>query len=166
MKELQESHENVAVDEPNLQTLNEDCVFEVLNRLPTNYLYTIAETCTRLLDQAAIEYRRRHTEKCVCISMIDNKIVLLPNEHDVQMFGHKFLNLVVRGIGRNHRLDDRLLGFSTKLQHQLTNFAIRRDDVTKRATSSNETYANRIKCDMIEDVFTTKLSEFKAIYHV
>lgn len=104
-----------------LETLSEDCVFEVLDRLPKNYLYPVAETCTRLLDLASIQYRRLCPGKYTCLSMVDDKVVLLPNEHDVQMFGRKFLNLIICSGGRNVRLDDKLLQFvllncSTSLQ--------------------------------------------------
>lgn len=97
--------------ELSLQTLSEDCVFEVFDRLPTNYLYIIAETCTRFHDLASIQYRRRHPEKYVHISMVDENIVLLPNDHDVQMFGRKFLNAIIHGDGRNCRFEGKLLDF-------------------------------------------------------
>lgn len=167
MEELHEAPENVAVvesNEPNLQSLNEDCVFEILNRLPTNYLYTIAETCTRLLNMAAIEYRRRHAEKYVCVSMIENNIVLLPNEHDVQMFGHKFLNLVVRGGGRNHRLDDRHLNFI--LLNCSTNLQILRFEevmLRKEQLQAMKHMLHRVeklvlhKCGMMEDIYDSLL---------
>lgn len=94
-----------------LQTLPDDLVFDIFKRLQTNYLYLIAETCTRFLDLASMEYRRRHPEKFACISLVGDRIVLQPKDDDVQVFGRKFLNLMVRSDGRNFRLDDDLLRF-------------------------------------------------------
>lgn len=94
-----------------METLPDDSVFDIFKRLPTNYLYVLAETCTRFLDLASIEYRRRHPEKFACISLGENRILLQPNDDDVQVFGRKFLNLIIRGHGRNFRIDDDLLRF-------------------------------------------------------
>ncbi|XP_055300144.1 uncharacterized protein LOC129567353 isoform X2 [Sitodiplosis mosellana] len=99
------------VAEQTMETLSEDCVFEIFDRLPTKYLYQIAETCTRFFDLASIQYRRQHPEKFVCLTVIDDKIVLLPNEYDVKLFGRKFLNIMIRGDGRNCRWEDALLQF-------------------------------------------------------
>lgn len=94
-----------------LQMLPDDLVFDIFKRLQTNYLYLIAETCTRFLDLTSIEYRRRHPEKFACISIVDERIVLHPKDDDVQVFGRKFLNLIVHSHGRHFRLEDDLLRF-------------------------------------------------------
>lgn len=94
-----------------LETLPDDLVFDIFKRLQTNYLYLIAETCTRFLDLTSIEYRRRHPEKFACVSSIDDRIVLHPKDDDVQVFGRKFLNLILRSHGRHFRLNDDLLHF-------------------------------------------------------
>lgn len=97
--------------ELSLDTLNDDCVFEILKRLPTNYLYTIAETCARLYDLSAIQYRYKHQNKFVCLTMNGDKVEMLPDEHDVKIFGRKFLNMFIYGYGRNYNLDTDLLQF-------------------------------------------------------
>lgn len=94
-----------------MEILPDDVVFDILKRLPTNHLYLMAESCMRFLDLAAIEYRRRYPEKFAAISVMGEKIVLQPNDHDVQIFGRKFLNLIIRSYGRNFCLDDGLLRF-------------------------------------------------------
>lgn len=46
-----------------LDTIGDDCFMEILNRLPTNYLYTVAETSKHFSDLAAIQYRRNYPDK-------------------------------------------------------------------------------------------------------
>lgn len=94
-----------------METLPDDLVFAIFNRLQTNYLYLLAETCTRFLDLTSIEYRQRHPNKFARVSLSGDKIVLQPNDDDVQVFGRKFLNLIWRSHGRNYRFDDDLLRF-------------------------------------------------------
>lgn len=105
------SDESSKIQKVNFETFSEDCLFEVMDRLPTNYLYTIALTCTRLYDLAAIQYRRKHPEKYVCFTVIDDKIVLLPDEYDVKLFGRKFLNVIIRGESRNVALEEELIDY-------------------------------------------------------
>lgn len=94
-----------------LETLSDDCVFEIFNCLSTECLHSVAKTCTRFFELASIQYRRKYPEKFVTMSMIDDQIVLMPDEYDVKAFGRKFLNLVIRGEGRNYRLEDKLFRF-------------------------------------------------------
>lgn len=94
-----------------LETLPDDVIFAILKRLQTNYLYLIAETCTRFLDLTSIEYRQRYPDKFACVALIGEKIQLYPKDDDVQVFGRKFLNLVIRSHGRNCRFEDDLLKF-------------------------------------------------------
>lgn len=90
----------------NFETLGEDCVFEILDRLPANNLNAVAETCTQLWELASIQYRRLHPEKYICVSVVDENIEVTPNELDVKKFGWKFLNLIIRGEGRHFRWND------------------------------------------------------------
>lgn len=149
-----------------LQTLNDDCVFEILVRLPTNYLYTIGETCTRLFNLAAIQYRHIHPEKFACVTMIKDKIVLLPDQHDVQMFGRKFLNMVIRGYGRNYKWDDDLLEFI--LINCSSNWRIVRFEEAMLQDTKITTIKNMLhrvdsmvlhKCGMLDDFYNGLLSK-------
>lgn len=94
-----------------MELLPDDSVFDIFKRLPTNYLYSIAETSKRFLDLTSIEYRRRHPDKYVCIGWKDDRIALFPKHDDVHVFGRKFLNLMLYSCGRNNRFDDELLQF-------------------------------------------------------
>lgn len=94
-----------------IEMLPDDSVLDILRRLRTNYLYTFGETCRRFLDLTSIEYRRRYPEKFACISVNNDRIVLHPTDYDVQIFGRKFLNLIIRSHGRHFRFDDGLLLF-------------------------------------------------------
>lgn len=101
----------VEVKENTFETQPDDSVFAILERLQTNHLYLIGETCRRFLDLTSIEYRRRYPEKFACVSVNNDRIVLQPTDYDVQIFGRKFLNLIVRSHGRHCRFDDGLLQF-------------------------------------------------------
>lgn len=94
-----------------LDNLPDDLLFDILKKLQTNYLYLVAGICKRFLDLAAIDYRRRHPEKFTCISIINDKIVLQPVAEDVQTFGRKFLNLILRSHGRNFNFEAELMQF-------------------------------------------------------
>ncbi|XP_031623835.1 uncharacterized protein LOC116341106 [Contarinia nasturtii] len=98
--------EEVSKPELTLDELGEDCLFEILNRLPAKNLYAMADTCTQFLSLASIQYRRLHPEKYIRVSIVDEKIEVTPNEHDVKKFGWKFLNLIICGEGRHFRWND------------------------------------------------------------
>lgn len=160
------SVEPVSLPELTLETLNEDCVFEILDRLPTNYLYTIAKICTRFIDLASIQYRRKHPEKFVCLSMIDERIALLPNEYDVQLFGHKFLNMMICGDNRNSRWDDGLIQFIlTNCSSNLQMIRFERAMLQSVQLKAMQHMFHRLEtlvlheCGMIDDFYDNLLSK-------
>lgn len=147
-----------------LETLSDDCVFDIFNHLPTNYLYSIAQTCVRLLDLASIQYRRRHPEKYACVSVVNDEIVLEPKEDDVFMFGRKFLNLKIRNNSRNIRFDHQMLEFmllncSTNLQTiRFEEVMLQRNqmEVIKHMLNRIETLVLH-KCGLNDDFYDTLL---------
>lgn len=173
MKQSVKSQENDELAELNLTALSDDCLFEILNRLPTNYLYTIAETCTRLFDVAAIEYRRRHPNKFACLSMFDEKIVLHPNDYDVQTFGRKFLNLIIRGNGRNHQLSAEFLEYI--ILNCSSNLKMLRFEEMMLKTEQLQIFKHMLyrtetlvlhKCGMIDDFYDSLLRYCHNLKHL
>lgn len=167
------SVESESLQELTMETLSEDCVFEILDRLQTNYLYTIAETCTRFFDLASIQYRRRHPEKFVCLLMMDEKIALLPDEYDVKLFGRKFLNVMIRGESRNCRWDDELLQFiltncSSSLQMIRFERAMLQSVQLKRMHHMLHRVETVVihECGMIDDFYDCLLSECDQLKHL
>lgn len=167
------SVEPEVLPELTLETLCEDCVFEILDRLPTNYLYTIVKTCTRLFDLASIQYRRKHPEKFVCFTIIDEKIALLPNEYDAKLFGRKFLNVIIRGDGRNCRWENELLQFilgncSSNLQMIRFEKAMLQRVQLKQIQHMFHRAETLIlhECGMIDDFYDSLLSECHRLKHL
>lgn len=160
-------------DDLTLETLGEDCIFEIFDRLPTNYLYPIAETCRRFYDLASIQYRRKHPEKFVCLTMIDEKIVLLPNEYDVKLFGRKFLNVIIRGDGRNCRWEDGLLQFMLyNCSSNLQMIRFEKAMLQRVQLNSMQHMFHRLgtvvlhECGMIDDFYDCLLRECNQLKHL
>lgn len=156
-----------------LETLPDDSIFDIFKRLQTNYLYLIAQTCTRFLDLTSMEYRRRYPNKFVCICMSGDKINLLPNADDVQIFGRKFLNLMLRGHGRNFRFDDELLQFvwincSVNLQMLRFDMVMLHEDQLKAIHHMLNRLDTLVlhKCGMDGDFYDTLLRHCHRLKHL
>lgn len=100
----------VQIEEPSsspLSTLSDDCVLEIFGRMPDIGLLVMANTCKRFRDLAAIQYRRVHPTKAVRFHITEDKVEIHPLNHwDVQAFGHKMLNVVIRGVGQNWHMGE------------------------------------------------------------
>lgn len=167
------SNASSQIQKVNLETLSEDCIFEIMDRLATNYLYTIALTCTRFYNLAAIQYRRKHPEKYACVSVIDDKIVLLPDEYDVKLFGRKFLNLIIRSEGRNVAFEDELIDFiwancSSNLQIVRFEEAMLLGAQLKRMENMLHRVETLVlhKCGMNDDFYDCLLSKCHRLKHL
>lgn len=95
----------------NLSELNDDCIFEIFDRMPSNCLYAMADTCTRFLDLSGIQYRRENPSKFVCFEFADDKVNKTPNGIDIQYFGCKLLNVIIRGESRNVHMTEFALNY-------------------------------------------------------
>lgn len=95
-----------------LSNLSDDCVLEILDRMPDNSLFIVAETCKRFLELASIQYRRVHPTKSVCFLITEDAVEMYPLNHGViKLFGLKLLNVVIRGIGQNCHLPQHGMNF-------------------------------------------------------
>lgn len=96
----------------NILDLADDCIFHIFDWLPTDDLFNVSETSTRLFDLAGIHYQHKHPNKFVLLSTNDeNTIQLKPDDKAVQYFGRKFRHLIIRGESRHCRITRNLLEF-------------------------------------------------------
>lgn len=96
---------------PQLSNLNDDCVLEILDRIPHTSLVMMAMTNKRFHELAAIQYRRNNPTKSVCFQILEDTVEIQPNQPDIQIFGNKLLNVVIRGGGQNWHMAEHALHY-------------------------------------------------------
>lgn len=78
-------------------TLNDDCIFEVLEYLSTSDLCAISKSCKRLQHLAGVHFQRKNPEKTVCIKQYGSgKFHLTPHEEYVAIFSRYLLNVSIQ----------------------------------------------------------------------
>lgn len=91
--------------------MNDDCIFEIFDRLTHDSLLEMALTCKRFHGLAAIQYRRQNPTKSVYFQVLADTVDIQPKELDIQIFGTKLLNVVIRGVGQNWHMAEHALHY-------------------------------------------------------
>lgn len=94
-----------------IEDLNDDCIFEIFQRMPCDSLFAMAKTCTRFSQLAGIQYRRLHPTKTVYYQILDDTVEMRPKVMDIQTFGSKLLHVVIRGEGQNWHMAEHAIHY-------------------------------------------------------